>query len=232
LSGISSLEEIPFIIVAFLRKKYLPVRKTWSKGSIGRKVFDVWMLRVISKYNFSEKSNHTCLDWSDTYISRIPSCHTKFLFYYEPRERLQGVFDTHIRTDIHSLGLLKPSFFDLIICTQVFEHIVRPYEAAQSLWKSLKPGGQVIITAPHICPFHPVPYPDKDFFRYTHMGLQNVLKEAGFRVLEVVPGGDAKITISVLLGLGPDEVPQSWITDLGDDFTMTPNIFSVVIKDG
>lgn len=49
--------------------------------------------------------------------------------------------------------------FDLVLCTEVFEHIPRPDVALRELARLLKPGGLLVITAPlgsaiHMPPYH------------------------------------------------------------------------------
>ncbi len=49
--------------------------------------------------------------------------------------------------------------FDVILCTEVFEHIPNPIAALEEFTRLLRPGGQLILTAPfcsltHFSPFH------------------------------------------------------------------------------
>ena len=48
----------------------------------------------------------------------------------------------------------------------------------------LKPGGHLILTAPHIWNVHEQPH---DYFRYTQYGLEHLFKKAGFEIVEVRP---------------------------------------------
>lgn len=72
--------------------------------------------------------------------------------------------------------------FDLVICTQVLEHVPEPLEVLRELHRVLKPGKQLWLSAPLFFAEHGQPY---DFFRYTQFGLRHLAKSAGFDVLEM-----------------------------------------------
>jgi len=57
--------------------------------------------------------------------------------------------------------------FDTIISTQVMEHVKNPFKMAEQIFKVLKPGGKVIVTAPFLIPMHSDP---DDYFRFTASG--------------------------------------------------------------
>jgi len=48
--------------------------------------------------------------------------------------------------------------FDLVICTEVFEHIPEPIEAMRELVRICKIGGRILITAPFTSGIHQEPY--------------------------------------------------------------------------
>lgn len=72
--------------------------------------------------------------------------------------------------------------YDLVLCTQVLEHVNEPGGVLREFARVLKPGGQLWLTAPLFYEEHEVPY---DFYRYTRYGLSHVVKEAGFDVKRV-----------------------------------------------
>jgi len=67
--------------------------------------------------------------------------------------------------------------FDLIISTQVAEHVPNPGVYFQECLRLLKPGGKLILTTHGIWDEHGSPY---DFQRWTDAGLIRDLKVAGF----------------------------------------------------
>lgn len=74
-----------------------------------------------------------------------------------------------------------PESFDTVISTQVFEHVDNPFTVAQEIKKVLKTGGNAIITAPFMFPFHADP---KDNFRFSREGLEEIFKSAGFEIID------------------------------------------------
>lgn len=76
--------------------------------------------------------------------------------------------------------------FDAVLCTQVLEHLEWPRESVQEMFRVLKPGGRLFLTAPMAQGEHQIPY---DFFRYTSYGLRAICRHAGFNDIEVVPFG-------------------------------------------
>lgn len=81
--------------------------------------------------------------------------------------------------------VLLPPFsdgsFDTVICTQVLEHVEKPWVVTSQIKRLLKKGGVVVVSAPFIFPYHADPY---DFFRYTRQGLESLFKNDGFEIIE------------------------------------------------
>lgn len=72
--------------------------------------------------------------------------------------------------------------YDVIICTQVLEHLPDPQRVLSEFQRILKPSGQLWFSAPLFFFEHEVPY---DYYRYTRYGLKYLLEEAGFTVQEL-----------------------------------------------
>lgn len=70
--------------------------------------------------------------------------------------------------------------FDAIISQAVFEHIPRPWEVAQELFRVLKPGGRIHVDTAFMQPFHADP---SHYFNMTPSGLREIFRP--FRELEV-----------------------------------------------
>lgn len=73
----------------------------------------------------------------------------------------------------------KKNVFDLVISTQVAEHLPVPANYFAEALRVLKPGGSMIVTTHGCWPDHGVPY---DFQRWTGDGLRRDLEHAGFKV--------------------------------------------------
>ena len=70
--------------------------------------------------------------------------------------------------------------FDYIVCTEVLEHTLRPFDAAAELHRLLKPGGLLFVSTPFNFRIHgPLP----DCWRLTEHGLRELFK--AFEILEL-----------------------------------------------
>lgn len=69
--------------------------------------------------------------------------------------------------------------FDLVLLTQVLEHLPDPLAVLKELHRVLVPGGALWLTAPLFYPEHEEPY---DFYRYTQFAHRRLLEDAGFQV--------------------------------------------------
>ena len=74
--------------------------------------------------------------------------------------------------------------FDTVFSSQVLEHVPEPWRMVEEMARVLKPGGCLLLSAPHIWGLHEVPH---DYFRFTCYGLQHLAERAGLEVLEVHP---------------------------------------------
>jgi len=72
--------------------------------------------------------------------------------------------------------------YDLILCTEVLEHVPSPAAVLREFYRIMKPSGQLFITVPQGYGIHGEPY---NFFYFTRFGLDLVLKEAGFEVIAI-----------------------------------------------
>ncbi len=81
---------------------------------------------------------------------------------------------------------LRDACLDAVLCTQVLEHLEWPRECVRELYRVLKPGGVLYLTAPMAQAEHQVPH---DFFRFTSFGLRSVCGDAGFGRVDVAPFG-------------------------------------------
>lgn len=68
---------------------------------------------------------------------------------------------------------LGDEVYDIVVCSEVIEHLHSPHLAIDNIYKALKKGGKLIVTIPFMFPIHADPF---DFVRYTKAGLRNLLK--------------------------------------------------------
>ncbi len=69
--------------------------------------------------------------------------------------------------------------YDLVLLTQVLEHLPEPKLVLTELHRILKPGGSLWLTTPLFYEEHDIPY---DYYRYTQYGLRHLLSTTGFDV--------------------------------------------------
>lgn len=64
--------------------------------------------------------------------------------------------------------------FDVIVCTEVLEHTLQPFDAVAEIHRLLKPGGVLVLSTPFNFRIHgPLP----DCWRFTEHGLRALLKD-------------------------------------------------------
>jgi SAM-dependent methyltransferase len=76
----------------------------------------------------------------------------------------------------------KDDSFDLILSTQVLEHVENTADYLSECHRLLKPGGKLLLTTHGIWEDHAYPY---DFWRWTDGGLMKELNAAGFHKVTV-----------------------------------------------
>lgn len=110
----------------------------------------------------------------------------KYRSIVEPHSSKYVAFDMVASSNVDIVGdVLMPPFhdesFNTIICTQVLEHVEKPWIVASQIRRILKKDGIAIVSAPFVFPYHADPY---DFFRYTRQGLESLFKNEGFEIVE------------------------------------------------
>jgi SAM-dependent methyltransferase len=68
---------------------------------------------------------------------------------------------------------------DLVLSTQVLEHVGDPARYLDECFRVLRPGGTLALSTHGIMYYHPDP---EDHWRWTRTGLQKIVEAAGFRV--------------------------------------------------
>ena len=98
--------------------------------------------------------------------------------------------------------------YDLVICSQVLEHIPEPIAVLREIRRVLKPNGQAWLSAPLFYEEHEVPY---DYHRYTQFAWRRMATEAGFSVesLQWLEGYYG--TISYQLMMASNSLPLVWL---------------------
>jgi SAM-dependent methyltransferase len=82
----------------------------------------------------------------------------------------------------------KSDSFDSILCTQVLEHVPRPWLTMAEIFRVLKPNGRLLLSVPQSWRLHEQPH---DFYRYTRFGLQSLCDQANLSIEKILPQGGA-----------------------------------------
>lgn len=91
---------------------------------------------------------------------------------------------------------VEDSTYDLVLCTQVLEHVAEPAATLHECFRVLAPGGRIAVTVPLLWELHELPH---DYFRYTESGLAHLLTGAGFEELDIRPRSDGFSAIAQLM---------------------------------
>lgn len=104
-------------------------------------------------------------------------------------------------------ALIRAEPFDLILCTEVLEHVADWNAAWANLSRLLAPGGKLIVTCPFFFPLHEEPY---DFFRPTPYAIAYWSKRHGLDQVELRKMGNAWDVIGTAIGAsGPSPASRS-----------------------
>lgn len=111
--------------------------------------------------------------------------------------RLSVDFDSDRNPDIvadaHELPF-EDSEFEIVLCTEVLEHLIDPRKAIREFNRVLKPGGKIILTTRFIYPIHDAP---GDYWRFTKYGLAHLFSE--WDNFEIISETSNFETIAVLI---------------------------------
>ena len=129
-------------------------------------------------------------------------------------ENRSGSLD--IQGDIQSMPQVASESFDTILCSQVLEHVPRPWDAMAELARVLRPGGRLLLTVPHLSMIHEAPH---DYYRYTRYGLEALSRRVGLSASTICPTGgilcflthSASIAWMSLIGCLPGMLWPAWM---------------------
>ncbi|KYG63071.1 hypothetical protein AZI86_15235 [Bdellovibrio bacteriovorus] len=117
------------------------------------------------------------------------------------RQRHQVVkytsLDPYLPADWKSLSdIPEGEKFDLIVASEVFEHLENPTVTLRELFKILQPGGRIYLTTPFMAREHGAP---ADFQRWTQSGLEKLLTASGFKIEQSHRRGNLVTVLSSFL---------------------------------
>jgi uncharacterized protein YbaR (Trm112 family)/SAM-dependent methyltransferase len=174
--------------VSFYQKKDLPARSNWTRKfamgisrlsnlSVGETLHD----KLRNKYIFDLHRDSLILNLGSG-IDNIIMRNNVINFDIFPHP------NTDVSGDGHYLPFLPGSFDGVWVCA-VLEHLENPFQVSSEIYRILKPGGFVLVSAPFMFPLHGSPH---DYFRYTASGLRSVFgkfKEVECGTTHTLPTG-------------------------------------------
>jgi SAM-dependent methyltransferase len=110
-----------------------------------------------------------------------------------------------IVADLQDCPQIEDNTYDVIICTQVLEHVPNPFKAVAELHRILKPGGHLIVTVPAAYPYHAVP---RDYWRFTKDSLELLFNER-FKDAQVTSYGNRLTAVAVYWYWMQDHLPRA-----------------------
>jgi SAM-dependent methyltransferase len=107
--------------------------------------------------------------------------------------------ETDIVADLQDMPEVLDASFGTVLCTQVLEHLPRPWDALAEIGRVLEPDGYLILSVPHLSMLHEVPH---DYYRYTRYGITSLLEGQGFKVQQISESGGLVSFNSHLFSMG------------------------------
>ena len=120
--------------------------------------------------------------------------------------------------DLSELGSLPSERFDCFILTETLQLVPDLYAAVQNAWRSLAPGGVLLITVPTLSRIDPQSR-DVDSWRLTPTGLGRVVARScpGAEV-QIEGYGNVLMAIAFLLGLATKDLREEELLASDPDF--------------
>lgn len=160
-----------------------------------RHVRHEWIVEKLGKI----KPGKILLDAGAGEQQYAPFCrHLKYIAQdfgkYDPTECTKGVSE-ELKWDTSKVSIvcdiidmpLEDNSVDVVLCTEVFEHLKDPVPAVSEIARILKPGGELILTAPVCSLTHMAPYYFSNGF--SEFWYREHLKTYGFEICELTPDG-------------------------------------------
>jgi SAM-dependent methyltransferase len=90
------------------------------------------------------------------------------------------------RLDVRRLPF-RDNTVDVVLLTEVIEHIIDGADVLREIGRVLKPGGRLLITWPFIYPLHELPH---DYVRYSEFAMQSLATGGGLAITRLERRGD------------------------------------------
>ena len=132
-------------------------------------------------------------------------CEIKDVLFYEPSSKMWRVERTgvghHVYGDLTNNlipQVLSAERYDLIIATEVWEHLSDPMQSMKMVAALLKMDGVLLWTVPRWAPYHGVP---SDHFRYTEKGVNLLARESRLDLVSMYNPGSLRTLSGGMQGM-------------------------------
>lgn len=99
--------------------------------------------------------------------------------------------DVDVVSDAHDLKEFENEYFDIVIAVSVFEHLRRPWRAAEAIYRVMRRSGLLYVGTHQTFPLHGYPH---DYFRFSAPALAGMFEDVGFSWSEAGYTYPCKIT--------------------------------------
>lgn len=212
-------------IAPFLRTT--PVNKDWG-GSRGQ-IVDRYYIEQFLADHAGDVRGHV-LDFDDDVYARkfggtqVTQVDVLHLTADNPRATIVA--------DLADGGQIPSDTFDCIICTQVLLLVYNLHAVIRTLYRILKPGGTVLVTAPGI---QKISRGDMvksgDYWRFTTLSMRRLFEEAFLRDhVEVKAYGNVLAAVAFLHGLAVEDIQREDLDYHDPDYEVTITLRAVKPK--
>lgn len=157
------------------------LKHKYPADTIYRKKIREFVLQVASEYDLCGP----IVDIGSGFRSNEPEVCNSYLYDFytvdiDPKMKADFILDAMALPDEWA------DLFSTVVCTELLEHVPRPWQVIREIRKILKPRGRLILTVPFWVPIH-----EKrqliDYWRFTSKGVLELLD--GFIIILVVTSG-------------------------------------------
>ena len=106
---------------------------------------------------------------------------------------------------------IRNSSYEVVINTQVLEHVEYPQRVIDEFYRILRSGGKLFLTAPQGYELHGAPY---HFFNFTKYGLESLFLNAGFQIIFIRPMGGIFWYLSDKLRKLPSHILSQYVFEI------------------
>jgi len=152
--------------------------KYWNRSYYLLKILSTSMQDIAKSIKLDPNKENVIADFgcgNSPYESLFKSQNAKYLKIDLPENK-----NADIKINEQGKIEMPDQSVDVVISTQVLEHVHDPELYLNEAFRILKPGGHLIISTHGYWIFHPDP---TDYWRWTSMGLRRIVEEAGFSII-------------------------------------------------